>query len=78
MVETLTDVDPHKVLVSEAMAQSPYLVSPDAALDEVVSAMAQNKYGSAVVTQHERVVGIFTTVDACRAFADLLHTRLAH
>ncbi|HEY0466652.1 MAG TPA: CBS domain-containing protein [Polyangiaceae bacterium] len=78
MVETLTDVDPRKVLVSEAMAQDPYLVSPDAALDEVVLTMAQNKYGSAVVTQHERVVGIFTTVDACRAFSDLLHTRLAH
>ena len=76
-VETLKDVDPHKVLVSEAMSQNPYLVSPDAPLDEVVSAMAENKYGSAVITQHDKVVGIFTTVDACRAFADLLHTRLA-
>jgi len=78
MVETLKDVDPRKVLVSEAMAQDPYLVSPDAALDEVVATMAQSKYGSAVVTQHDKVVGIFTTVDACRAFSDLLHTRLAH
>jgi acetoin utilization protein AcuB len=78
MVETLKDVDPRKVLVSEAMSQDPYLVSPDAALDEVVSTMAQSKYGSAVVTQHDKVVGIFTTVDACRAFSDLLNTRLAH
>jgi len=77
MVETLEDVDPRKVLVSEAMSQSPYLVSPEAPLDEVVSEMAAKKYGSAVVAQHEKVVGIFTTVDACRAFADLLHTRLA-
>jgi acetoin utilization protein AcuB len=78
MVETLKDVDPRKVLVSEAMTQDPYLVSPDAALDEVVSTMAQSKFGSAVVTQHDQVVGIFTTVDVCRAFSDLLHTRLAH
>lgn len=77
MVETLREVDPRKVLVSEAMSQDPYLVSPDAALDEVVSMMADKKYGSAVVTQHDKVVGIFTTVDACRAFADLLQTRLA-
>src|ERR1700753_3602523 len=70
MVETLKDVDPHKVLVSEAMSQAPYLVSPEAPLDEVVSEMAAKKYGSAVVTQHDKVVGIFTTVDACRAFAD--------
>ena len=76
-VETLKDVDPKKVLVNEAMSQDPYLVSPEASLDEVVSTMASKKYGSAVVIQHERVVGIFTTVDACRAFADLLQTRLA-
>ena len=78
MVETLKDVDPRKVLVSEAMSQDPYVVSPEAALDEVVATMAQGKLGSAVVTQHDKVVGIFTTVDACRAFSDLLHTRLAH
>lgn len=77
LVETLSEVDPHKVLVSEAMSQDPYVVSPDAALDEVVSTMAEKKYGSTVIVQHEQVVGIFTTVDACRAFADLLHTRLA-
>ncbi len=77
MVETLKDVDPHKVLVSEAMTQDPYLVSPDAPLDEVVSTMAEKKLGSAVIAQNGKVVGIFTTVDACRAFSDLLHTRLA-
>lgn len=76
-VETLRDVDPRTVLVSEAMTQEPYLVGPDAPLDEVVATMAKNKYGSAVVAQHAKVVGIFTTVDVCRAFADLLHTRLA-
>ncbi|HYQ02632.1 MAG TPA: CBS domain-containing protein [Polyangiaceae bacterium] len=78
MVETLKDVDPQTVRVGEAMTQDPYQVSPDAALDEVVSSMAENKYGSAIVTQNGKVVGIFTTVDACRAFSDLLHTRLAH
>ena len=77
MVETLKEVDPRKVLVSEAMSQEPYVVSPDAPLDEVVREMAEKKYGSVVVTQHDKVVGIFTTVDACRAFSDLLHTRLA-
>jgi acetoin utilization protein AcuB len=77
MVESLQDFDPRKVLVSEAMSQDPYVVSPEALLDEVVSTMAEKKYGSAVVVQHDKVVGIFTTVDACRAFADLLHTRLA-
>jgi acetoin utilization protein AcuB len=78
LIETLRDVDPRQVPVSEAMTPDPYVVSPDAALDEVVSTMAAKKYGSAVVSDHGRVVGIFTTVDACSAFADLLSTRLSH
>lgn len=78
LIETLRDVDPTKISVSEAMTPEPYVVSPEAALDEVVSTMAHKKYGSAVVADHGRVVGIFTTVDACSAFADLLTTRLSH
>jgi acetoin utilization protein AcuB len=78
LVETLQDVDPAKIAVSEAMTPDPYVVSPSASLDEVVSTMAAKKYGSAVVSDHGHVVGIFTTVDACSAFADLLSTRLTH
>ena len=78
LVETLQDVDPAKIAVSEAMTPDPYVVSPSASLDEVVSTMAAKKYGSAVVSDHGHVVGIFTTVDACSAFADLLTTRLTH
>jgi len=77
LVETLRDVDPTKVTVSEAMTSDVYTVSPDSALDEVVSAMATSKYGSAIVVDHGHVVGIFTTVDACNALSDLLTTRLA-
>lgn len=78
LVETLRDVNPEKVAVSEAMTADVFTVSPDAPLDEVVSAMAASKHGSAIVVDHGHVVGIFTTVDACSAFADLLSTRLTH
>ena len=77
LIETLRDVDPKVVTVEDAMTQQPYVVAPDTALDEVVLTMAEKKYGCAIVAQHNHVVGIFTTVDACRAFAELLHTRLA-
>jgi acetoin utilization protein AcuB len=76
-IETMRDVDPAKVTVEDAMVTDVYAVSPDAPLDEVVGEMAAHKYGSAVVVQNHKVVGIFTTVDVCRAFAELLHTRLA-
>lgn len=77
LVESLEGVDPTKVTVEDAMTQEPYSVSPDALLDEVVGDMATHKYGSAVVMQNNKVVGIFTTVDALKSFADLLHGRLS-
>ena len=77
LVETLKDVSPEKVTVEEAMTPSVYTVSPKAPLDEVVREMAAHKYGSAVVEDNGKVVGVFTTIDAMRAFAELLETRLS-
>lgn len=76
LVEALADVDAKLVTVADAMSTEVYSVSPDARLDEVVLEMAEKKYGSAVVVQNHKVVGIFTTVDACRALGELLATRL--
>ena len=76
LVETFRDVDPKKVTVEDAMSTEVYAVAPTAPLNEVASEMAEKKYGSAVVLQNGHVVGIFTTVDVCRALAELLSTRL--
>ncbi len=78
LIETLRDVDATKVTVDDAMTTNPYTVDPDAELDEVVAEMAEQKYGSAVVVQNHKVVGVFTTVDAMRAFSELLKSRLTH
>jgi len=75
-VEGFRDVDPTTLTVAEAMVEEPYAVSPDTPLDEVTNTMAEQKYGCAIVVQNRRVVGIFTTVDACRALSELLTTRL--
>jgi len=77
LIESFKDVDADKVTVEDAMSTTVYSVEPDAPLDEVVSTMAEHKYGSAIVMQNHKVVGIFTTVDACRTLAELLRTRLA-
>jgi acetoin utilization protein AcuB len=77
LVESLEDVDPNLILVNDAMSTIVYAVPPETPLDDVVGEMAEHKYGSAVIMQNDKVVGIFTTVDACRALAELLHTRLA-
>ena len=76
LVESLDGIDPTMILVDDAMSSTVYSVAPDLPLDEVVTTMAEHKYGSAVVMQNSKVVGIFTTVDVCRTLAELLHTRL--
>lgn len=72
LVETFRDVDTRAVRVDEAMSPSVYQVSPETPLDVVAMAMAAKKYGSAVVVQDRRVVGILTTVDVCSALGALL------
>jgi acetoin utilization protein AcuB len=73
---SLVGVDPEKQTVDGAMLDEPYTVSPETPLDEVVTTMAEHKYGSAIVVQNKHVVGVFTTVDVCRALSELLSTRL--
>lgn len=67
------DVD---VLIAEdIMIPEPFAVSADTRLDAVASEMAEDKYGSALVEDDTgRLVGIFTTVDACRALRQVLET----
>lgn len=72
LIETLKDVDPDQVKVREAMSTEPFTVTPKARLREIAGAMAEGRYGAALVMEEGKVVGIFTMVDACRALATLL------
>lgn len=72
LVETLRDVNPAHVAVEEAMTGDVYSVEPDAALEATAREMAEHKYGSAVVMERGKVVGVFTTVDALRSLSDVL------
>lgn len=72
LVEALPDIDPDAVKVEAAMMQDPYTVPPEAPVREVVAAMAERTFGTAVVMEAGRVAGIFTTVDAMRLLARVL------
>lgn len=76
LAERLTGVDPTSESVSSAMTSSVLTVAPDSPLDQVALEMAADKCGSVVVTQNQKVVGVVTTVDICRALGELLQTRL--
>jgi acetoin utilization protein AcuB len=77
LVETLDDVNPEEVPVSDAMSQETFTVSPRASVYTVAAEMAEHKYGCAVVLEKKRVIGVFTTVDALRALAALVDEHAA-
>lgn len=72
LVQTLRDVDPATLPVEEAMTPDPYAVSADTPLEEVIATMRDRRYGSAVVIDHGKVIGVFTTVDALGVLHDCL------
>lgn len=62
-----------ELLAEDVMTPDPYVVAPDAPLDQVASAMAEHKYGCAIVQQgNGKVVGIFTATDGMRVLAETL------
>lgn len=69
-VENLRDVNAVQVRVEEAMTPTPYCVKKTSSLGHVAREMAEHRYGSAVVMEHDHVIGVFTTTDALRALAD--------
>lgn len=75
MAEGLVDVDPKLLLVKDICHDHLYEVSPDTKLHEVALEMVSKRIGSALVVQNGKLVGIFTTVDACQALAEILEQR---
>lgn len=71
-IETLEDVDPRTTTVDEAMSTDVYVTQPDTPLEEVAATMAEHKYGSTIVIENGKVVGVFTTVDALKALATIV------
>ena len=54
------------------MVSDAYIVDLDTRLDEVLAHMAEHHLGSAIITREGKLVGVFTTTDACRHFAEHL------
>lgn len=64
---------PGELMVDDVMSPDPYVITPEAQLDDVVLNMAEHKYGCAIVQQSNgKVVGIFTDNDALRVLGETL------
>jgi acetoin utilization protein AcuB len=64
--------NPRELKVGNAMIEDCYVVDIATPLAVVLRHMAEHRVGSALVTRRGKIVGVFTSTDACRAFADHL------
>lgn len=61
-----------QLFVRDVFRDEAYTVDWSEPLDAVLDQMWQRHIGSALVTRHGRLVGIFTTMDACRTLCRTL------
>ena len=71
-----SDRDEEQLTVRELMTEEPYTVDLSERLDSVLHRMAEHHLRSVVVTRKGKLVGIFTEVDACGAFAEFLREQV--
>lgn len=69
--------DKARIHARAVMVGSPYTVEISAPLADVVAEMATAHIGCAIVTRHERLAGIFSTIDACRILEEILRERFS-
>ena len=58
--------------VRDAYIDKPCVVPASTPAATVARTMAEHHIGSAIVTKNDKLVGIFTVTDACRALAEIL------
>jgi acetoin utilization protein AcuB len=68
----LPGIDVSESAIELAMTPDPFSVPMGTPLAQVAAEMAERKIGSALVTDGEKVVGLFTTTDALKALTRLL------
>jgi len=64
--------DEEELTVRDAYVERPCVVPASTPVAIVARTMAENHIGSAIVTKNDKLVGIFTVTDACRALAEVL------
>lgn len=72
MAITKNEKEQEKLRVEDACTFDAYIVDIEDRLDKVLEFMVANRIGSALVTRNTKLVGIFTTTDACRLYSELL------
>jgi len=65
-------MDSDQVLVGDVCQNDAKVVAPDTPLDEVLMHLSKSHDDAVLVVEAEKLVGIFTTTDVCRCYAEVL------
>lgn len=65
----------NELFVDDVMVRDPFIAKSTDPLDEVLLGMAEEHIGSVLVVREGKLVGVFTSTDACRAFGEHLRGR---
>jgi acetoin utilization protein AcuB len=87
LVGILTDRDVHfacavdkvpaeQILVKDSFTPEPYIVDGETLVSEVSKTMAHQHIGCALIVENQKLIGIFTAVDACRLLSEVLSGEL--
>ncbi|MFZ5470842.1 MAG: CBS domain-containing protein [Myxococcota bacterium] len=60
------------ITVEETMSTAPLQVASDTSVEAAAQLMWERKFGSVIVADRGKIVGLFTTTDALRALIELL------
>lgn len=63
-----------ELFVNDVYVADAYVVDGGEPLDVVLAHLAEHHIGSALVTKHQKLVGILTATDACRLFCEHLRS----
>ena len=74
-VSAFAGANPRQIRVGDICNDEMYITKPDTPVDQVASEMASRRIGSAMVMDNGKLVGIFTTTDACQALSDICQVR---
>lgn len=70
----LMNLDGEDLTIEDACRRDAYIVDRATPLVQVAFEMARRRVGSALVTREGKLVGIFTSSDACRSLGELLQS----
>lgn len=77
LVLSFQNLNSREMKVESALTPDPFIVGPDASLVDVIDQMVDQKYGSVLVMDEGKLIGIFTALDALRALSDVFRNEYA-